>query len=88
MATTRIDLWNNAGHETRRRGMRRSGGDDGARAEWMPGLWLRSAVIIGTATFLGAGSASASLALARRTEERDLLDAGASAADLLEETRS
>lgn len=208
MATTRIDVWNNGGHETRRREIRRSGGDGGARAESMtgypanmelamkkllrrirgalgmgvtwalgwapfgvpiglimeavfglapgnlvgiwvaslavlgllggaifsgvlrlaegrrsfdelslprfgawgalgglllgflavtaglvgagfgPGLWLRSAVIIGTATFLSAGSASASLALARRTEERDLLDAGASTPNLLEETRS
>jgi hypothetical protein len=42
--------------------------------------WLLRVVIIGPTTLLSAASAAASLALARRAEKRDLLDAGADVA--------
>ena len=42
-----------------------------------PGLWLFTAVISGPLAVLSAASATGSLALARRSEHRELLDAGA-----------
>jgi hypothetical protein len=47
-----------------------------------PVLWSRAAVIAGSATLLSAVSASGSLALARRAEERELLDTGADVAEV------
>jgi hypothetical protein len=47
-----------------------------------PVLWLRAAVIVGSATLLSAVSASGSLALARMAEERELLDAGGHVAEV------
>ncbi len=44
---------------------------------WGPGLTLLDAIISGVATVLGAGSAAGSLALARRVDDRELLEAGA-----------
>jgi hypothetical protein len=44
--------------------------------------WLLRIVIIGPTTLLSAASAAASLALARRAEKRDLLDAGADVAEV------
>ncbi len=41
-----------------------------------PVLWQRAAVLVGSSTLLSAISASGSLALARRSEVRGLLDAG------------
>ncbi len=38
--------------------------------------------VVGLLTLLGAGSAAGSLALARRTDDRELLDAGADVADI------
>jgi peptidoglycan/LPS O-acetylase OafA/YrhL len=43
--------------------------------------WL-GAVVIGTMIVMGAVSAAGSLALARKAEQRELLDAGADAADM------
>lgn len=50
----------------------------GARAAGLPVLAL---AVAGAATVLGAGSAAASLALARRGEDRGLLEAGAPGTD-------
>ena len=41
-----------------------------------------AALIVGTFALLGAGSAAGSLALARRADDRELLDAGADVADI------
>lgn len=49
----------------------------GVASAVIPDLWLRAAVIIGPTTLLSAVSASGSLALARRAEEREVLDASA-----------
>jgi hypothetical protein len=45
-------------------------------------LWLRAAVIVGPVTLLSAASAAATLALARRAHGREVLDAGADAAEV------
>ncbi len=45
-------------------------------------LWLITAVISGPFALLGAGSATASLVLARMSEDSELLDAGADVADV------
>ncbi len=42
---------------------------------WGPGLTLVDAVILGTSTLLGAGSAAGSLALARRSADHEVLGA-------------
>ena len=47
-----------------------------------PGLTILDAVIAGVSTLLGAGSAAGSLALARRADDRELLEAGADLADI------
>jgi hypothetical protein len=44
-------------------------------------LWLLGGVVIGSITLLSAVSAAGSLALARRAERRELLDAGADAGE-------
>ncbi len=46
------------------------------------GVSLDSLGTYGVITLLGAGSAAGSLALARRTDDRELLDAGADVADI------
>jgi hypothetical protein len=45
-------------------------------------LWLLGVVTMGTTSLLGAASASATLALARMSEDRELLDAGADVAEV------
>ena len=40
------------------------------------------AVVVGVATLLGAGSSAGSLALARRADDRELLDAGGDVDDI------
>ena len=45
-------------------------------------LWLFTAVIMGPVTLLSAVSASGSLMLARKAEERELLDASAEVAEV------
>lgn len=47
-----------------------------------PGLWLFTAAIAGPATLLGGMSASGSLMLARRAEDRESLEAGEDVAEL------
>ena len=47
-----------------------------------PGLTILDAVIAGVSTLLGAGSAAGSLALARRADDRELLEHGADVADI------
>ncbi len=47
-----------------------------------PGLSFVDAIIAGTTTLLGAGSAAGSLVLARRADDSELLDAGEEAADV------
>ncbi len=47
-----------------------------------PGLTLLDAIIAGVATLLGAGSAAGSLLMARRTDDRELLEAGDDIADV------
>jgi MFS family permease len=47
-----------------------------------PGLSILDAVIVGTATLLGAGSAAGTLALARKSDEPDLLSAPSSRGSL------
>ena len=44
------------------------------------GFLLRQVVIVGTATLLGASSATGSLALARMADDRELLEEGAEVA--------
>lgn len=46
-----------------------------------PGLWVRDAVIIGTATLLSGASAAGSLVLARMADGTELLEPGAGAGD-------
>jgi hypothetical protein len=48
---------------------------------WGAGLGTVGAGMIGVATLLGAASAAGSLALARRADDRELLDASAAVAD-------
>ncbi len=45
-------------------------------------VWLADATTIGVMTMIGAGSAAGSLALARKADDRELLDAGADAAEV------
>ena len=47
-----------------------------------PGLSFVDAIIAGTTTLLGAGSAAGSLALARRVDDRESLEAGEDVADV------
>jgi len=47
-----------------------------------PGLTILDAVIVGVSTLLGAGSAAGSLALARRADDRELLEHGADVGDI------
>ena len=47
-----------------------------------PGLTLLDAIIAGVSTLLGGGSAAGSLALARRADHQELLEAGADIADV------
>ena len=51
-------------------------------AGFEPGLFLRDVVIITAATLLSGGSAAGSLALARRADDRELLEHGADVADI------
>ena len=51
---------------------------------WGPGLTLLDGIIAGAATVLGAGSAVGSLALARKADDQELLEAGERALGLLE----
>jgi len=46
------------------------------------GVWLLAAAVVGPITLLSAGSAAGTLALARMGEDRELLDAGAEAAEV------
>ena len=45
-------------------------------------LWLLGVVFVGSTTLLGAVSAAGSLAIARRSQERELLDASADVAEV------
>jgi hypothetical protein len=45
-------------------------------------LWLLGIVFVGSTTLLGAVSAAGSLAIARRPQKRELLDASADVADV------
>ena len=47
-----------------------------------PCLTILDAVIVGVSTLLGAGSAAGSLALARRADDRELLEHGADVGDI------
>ena len=51
---------------------------------WGPGLTLLDGIIAGATTLLGAGSAAGSLALARRADDQELLEAGEKAMGLIE----
>ena len=51
-------------------------------AGFEPGLFLRDVVIITAATLLSGGCAAGSLALARRADDRELLEHGADVAEI------
>ena len=48
----------------------------------VPGFTITSVISAGVVTLMAAGSAAGSLALARRADDRELLDAGADVADI------
>ena len=48
----------------------------------VPGFTITGAISVGVITLLGAGSAAGSLALARRADDRELLEHGADVADI------
>lgn len=58
------------------------GGAAVATGLWGAGFGLLGAGVVGAATLLGAGSAAGSLALARRAEDGELLEAGDDVADI------